>query len=160
MCNSKLVDIEIFECRCNTCNNEFEFYDLPEGLYGERIFRTAKTQVPVLEQCLIDPTWKQVRAFVHKCGLTPGNDVRKESDIFDKIFVQTCDLVNGEELVADTSIICPECGSIEIERWISEPIRVNKVCMPMISHAKWNTLSLIVQEQQLKEFLFGTVVGS
>jgi hypothetical protein len=138
-------NLEVFNAHCLTNGHNFEAYDLPSFLYGERIIRSSNGEEMGLVICYEDPVFKEVKEILDSMF---GDSVEEAKQInrFNVVFGLACDPLNGKELDAAVGIVCPVCKSTDTRFWEYEPPQHKKFLLPLIQHQQW--LSMNIEERK------------
>lgn len=145
--------LAVFRCICKECLNEFDFYDLPDFLYGERLIRTKGGSDFALVKCIEDKTFQEVSEINDEFFENKDVSDNVKYDSFDKVFGLSCDPINGRELDFSVGVICPKCGSTEVDRFEYSPRKTIEIDVNLVSHNRWESKD----DDEKRNLIFSTL---
>jgi len=139
--------------RCDMCKRTRDFLYLSDFVYGQKlVYFDSNTEfafINLLEDEVFFKYEEMVKDILNSNSVTyTSEDVGK---FVNKSFGVACDPLYGMNI--DFSIgqkKCMYCGSTKFERNMIEPESLTEIIVPVVSHAKWETLD----DNQKKEIIF------
>ena len=150
MLHTLKVNLVVFKCICKKCFYEFESYNLSEFVYGARIIYTKDRKYSALINFLEDDTYEQVKDILSEYIKKKNFSTKTKIEYFRKVLGLVCDPINGIELDTSSKIYCPNCLSIEIDRYDTNPRRFIEKEIPLVTHERWDKLNA----NEKRELLF------
>ncbi len=130
--------------RCKKCSRPKAFLYLSDFSYGQRlVFLNNATEYAFIN-LIEDEFFSGYADIVKKILLENSIEFTSEmiNDFVNETFGVTCDWINGQEVdFLQPQKKCSFCGSTEFERNMIEPESFIEIEVPLIAHAKWESIS-------------------
>ena len=146
------MKLQNYKYVCTACSETFKARNLPKNHYAEFLMRTKTGKIAYLF-AIDDEIFSSLKSKFENMPTLKKIDISTRVAVLHQIFGITCDLASdGTGYNIGAKPVCPNCGSTDMYSW--EPIypaEIFEIDVPHVTHERWNKLSNIEKQSQIKE---------
>jgi len=147
---SVTMNLEVLDCHCDTCEEQFEHYKLSDFVYGELLLSSEDGKQLVYLNTFEDSVFDEVCDIVK--DICRKDDEDKIRQAVNTALGYAYDLVEGQRVFKDLKRKCPKCGSTNLRCYYRKDWKT--MTLRCAEHYEWDKLS--VDEKKL---LLAGVIG-